>query len=248
VGEEKTGFYSVLFLFTIGTTRGKSGTLLTELLSFKRQYDQNVPFSSMFSDIAISNPKRYESLGIQDVAREIHSYLSGADIAKVTEDVYSEFPPSKIIPREAYNAIVSGNAKKMKLDQLVGEVSASMVVPYPPGIPVIMPGEVFTKKIVDYLKTYQDFDNNFPGFETEIHGVEAEKINGKVTYFVYCVQLGSKSGAVAAKNKPTPKAASKKTVIKKEKIRIKDKGRPKKDSQDDNKKGKRTWFGKLIKK
>jgi arginine decarboxylase len=37
----RTGDYTVLILFSVGTTQGKSGTLMETLLSFKRLYDRN---------------------------------------------------------------------------------------------------------------------------------------------------------------------------------------------------------------
>ena len=41
--------------------------------------------------------------------------------------------------------------KSVKLEAAAGEVCALPIVPYPPGIPVICPGEKFTQEIVDYL-------------------------------------------------------------------------------------------------
>lgn len=41
--------------------------------------------------------------------------------------------------------------KKIKLEDAMGEVCASAIIPYPPGIPVICPGEKFTQELIDYL-------------------------------------------------------------------------------------------------
>ena len=48
------------------------------------------------------------------------------------------------------------------------------MTPYPPGIPLLIPGEVFNKKIVDYLKFSREFNAQCPGFETDIHGLVDE--------------------------------------------------------------------------
>ena len=48
---------------------------------------------------------------------------------------------------------------------LPGRVSTAMVVPYPPGIPVIMPGERFPdadSALIRYLATSQGLDARFP--------------------------------------------------------------------------------------
>ncbi len=68
-----------------------------------------------------------------------------------------------------------------------------MVVPYPPGIPVIMPGgsgaPPATRAIVDYLTALQEFDSRFPGgFENEVHGgVDVVAEDGQRVYYIYCV-------------------------------------------------------------
>jgi arginine decarboxylase len=65
-----------------------------------------------------------------------------------------------------------------------------MVVPYPPGIPLIMPGEritTATKSIYDYLLDAREFDQKFPGFETDIHGLRFEPTSTGKRYLVDCV-------------------------------------------------------------
>ena len=63
-------------------------------------------------------------------------------------------------------------------------IAAVMLVPYPPGIPVMIGGEKFdsyAEDILNYLIARQDFENEFPGYESHIHGIErtAPNENGK---------------------------------------------------------------------
>jgi arginine decarboxylase len=39
------------------------------------------------------------------------------------------------------------------VDEAVGRVAAEMVSPYPPGVPVLAPGERITQEVLDYLTT-----------------------------------------------------------------------------------------------
>jgi arginine decarboxylase len=41
----------------------------------------------------------------------------------------------------------------VSLDKAVGRLAAEFVTPYPPGIPLFVPGERITDELVDYLKT-----------------------------------------------------------------------------------------------
>ena len=74
------------------------------------------------------------------------------------------------------------------LIDLEGRVTVGLLTPYPPGIPLLIPGEVFNKKIVDYLKFSREFNAKCPGFGTDIHGLVAQKDeNGITKYFADCV-------------------------------------------------------------
>jgi arginine/lysine/ornithine decarboxylase len=92
-------------------------------------------------------------------------------------------------PADAYAAIAQRNTERVPIDQLEGRITTSLVTPYPPGIPLLIPGEVFNKKIVDYLKFSRAFSQECPGFETDIHGLVEEVDNkGQVSYFADCVK------------------------------------------------------------
>jgi arginine decarboxylase len=52
----------------------------------------------------------------------------------------------------------------------------------------LIPGERFNKTIVQYLQFARDFNKHFPGFETDIHGLVADKNkDGTMRYYVDCV-------------------------------------------------------------
>lgn len=53
-----------------------------------------------------------------------------------------------------------------------------------PGTPLLIPGERFNKTIVDYLKFARDFNEKFPGFETDVHGLVKREVDGRRDYFV----------------------------------------------------------------
>ena len=76
-----------------------------------------------------------------------------------------------------------------RIDELEGRITTSLLTPYPPGIPLLIPGEVFNRKIVQYLKFAREFNASFPGFATDVHGlVEEEGAGGERRYYVDCVR------------------------------------------------------------
>ena len=50
-------------------------------------------------------------------------------------------------PREAFFA----RSRTVPLDDAIGQVAAELVIPYPPGIPAIVPGEILEAETVNYL-------------------------------------------------------------------------------------------------
>jgi lysine decarboxylase/arginine decarboxylase len=188
---EKTNIYSFLMLFSMGVTKGKSGTLLAALFEFKRAHDSNQPLEQVFPDLVRDYPRRYQGMGLKDLAQDMHQHYRDRNMAKIVKEVYDVLPTPAMTPALAYRAVVKGQVDLLPLDQLAGRVTAVMVVPYPPGIPIIMPGERFDKKsqvIIDYLGMMQEFDGVFPGFESENHGVEVRRADGQLSYHIYCVK------------------------------------------------------------
>ena len=57
-------------------------------------------------------------------------------------------------------------------------------------IPLLIPGERFNRRIVDYLKFTREFNAAFPGFDTDVHGLVEEEGEGAVArrYYVDCVR------------------------------------------------------------
>jgi len=96
-------------------------------------------------------------------------------------------------PAQAYDALVRGEVEAVPIDELEGRVAAVMLVPYPPGIPLIMPGERFTgetRSILDYLRFARDFAERFPGFDADVHGLQHEVTTNGSAYTVDCIRQG----------------------------------------------------------
>ncbi len=191
---EKTGLYSFFIMFTIGITKGRWNTLVTALQQFKDDHDKNQPMWRVMPKFCAqmagrAGGARYERMGLKDMCQMVHQMYARHGIARLTTDMYlSDLTPA-MRPADAYAAIAQRNTERVPIDQLEGRITTSLVTPYPPGIPLLIPGEVFNKKIVDYLKFSRAFSQECPGFETDIHGlVEEVDDKGQVSYFADCVK------------------------------------------------------------
>ena len=185
---EKTGLYSFFIMFTIGITKGRWNTLLTALQQFKDDYAKNQPMWRIMPEFCAKQP-RYEQLGLRDLCQHVHALYAKYDIARLTTDMYLSDHTPAMKPSDAFAHIAHRTTQRVPIDDLEGRITTSLVTPYPPGIPLLIPGEVFNKKIVDYLKFNREFARECPGFETDIHGLVQESgADGVVRYFADCVK------------------------------------------------------------
>lgn len=100
--------------------------------------------------------------GISEIAKiKVNTNLTTIDY---------NLPKAKIV-LPIYEAFYS-NKKEVDLEEGIGKVSASFIVPYPPGIPLICPGEEISRELVDYINIANDYNIEILG----LMGYNREKI------------------------------------------------------------------------
>ncbi|MEI3477911.1 MAG: Orn/Lys/Arg decarboxylase N-terminal domain-containing protein [Bilophila sp.] len=184
---EKTTDFTILFLFSIGITKGKWGTLVDALLKFKQAYDANTPFSRVLPRLTEAHPQSYSRLGLKDLAQSMFQAMKELRTTETLLKAFSLLPVPDMSPTSAYEELVKNNIERLTLDAMAQRTVATGVVPYPPGIPLLMPGEnagPADGPLLAYLKALEAFDRRFPGFEHDTHGVENE--NGR--YVITCLK------------------------------------------------------------
>jgi len=70
-------------------------------------------------------------------------------------------PAMAMTPREAYYAA----SRSVSFDQAVGHISAENLIPYPPGIPLVVPGERIEQVHLDYLRYIRSIGGGIVGPE-----------------------------------------------------------------------------------
>ncbi|XP_057873135.1 uncharacterized protein LOC131079247 [Cryptomeria japonica] len=86
-----------------------------------------------------------QTLSIIPVRKNIseHTFLS-----KVHNDGPFATIKTKLSPREAFFA----RTERVEIDHALGQICGELICPYPPGIPILVPGEVISDKALMYLK------------------------------------------------------------------------------------------------
>ncbi len=140
---------------------GLTGIEVYDLL--REEYDIQMEFGDL------SNVLAYISIGdrLQEIER-----LAGAlnDIARLYSKPTGDFfcaeyvtPIVKATPQEAFYA----ETEKLPIDQTIGRICAESVMCYPPGIPILAPGEMITKDILDYINLAKEKGCSMQGPESE---------------------------------------------------------------------------------
>ena len=183
----RTTDFQLMFLFSMGVTKGKWGTLVSVLSEFKKYYDKNAPLAEVLPELFEQYKDIYKNMGVKDLGDKMFAYLRANNPGEVLNEAYSTLPEPVITPREAYNKIVSNEVELVPAEKLVGRIAANSVIPYPPGIPMLISGENFgdeNSPQIKYLKALSLWDHAFPGFEHDTEGTEV--IDG--VYHVLCVK------------------------------------------------------------
>jgi len=71
----------------------------------------------------------------------MHAELRAQHVVRLLDQAFGTLPVPVLPPGRAYQLLVRDQVEWVEVDHMGGRVSAVMVVPYPPGIPVLMPGE-----------------------------------------------------------------------------------------------------------
>jgi arginine decarboxylase len=183
----RTTDHMVLFMFSMGITKGKWGSLISALLDFKADYDSNTPLEQVLPSTVAASPARYAHMGLRDVGNQMWQRMRSTRQGYWQAQAYSRLPRPVMTPRRAFQTLMSGHAIKLPLNEIAGRTVGVGIIPYPPGIPVVMPGEDVGPADgpwLTYLRLLQEWGEAFPGFAKEVEGTEEH--DGK--YHVYCLR------------------------------------------------------------
>jgi len=183
----KTGDYTLLMLFSVGTTKGKWGTLLEALMRFKRLYDDDVRLSVALPELVDQFRVRYSAMTLRQLSQEMHEEMVRLQLPALLRQSCETEPTPVLTPAEAYQKLVRFGTEMVRVSEAAERISSVMVVTYPPGVPTLMPGErtgPAQGPVLRFLLAIEEFDKKFPGFNHELHGIEADE---EGNFWIRCV-------------------------------------------------------------
>ena len=199
----KTSRNTVLFMTNIGTTRSSVAFLVEVLVKIARELDERI------SEMGLGERSRFEqrvhrlttaSAPMPDFSGFHPAFRDHTSVEDTPEgDVRRAF---YLAYNDTYCEYLTDDEIEEKLNAGVDVVSATFVTPYPPGFPVLVPGQVFSRQILSFIR---DLDT------LEIHGYKPEF--GYRVYTEKAIEMTSQPSAkptnghralVAASSEATP--------------------------------------------
>lgn len=148
--------------------------LLRGLTEFKRGYDLNLTIRTILPSLYKEDPSFYEGMRIQELAQGIHDLTKKYALPELMYKAFDVLPEMKVTPHAAWQQELRGQTEEVLLNEMVNRVSANMILPYPPGVPLVLPGEMVTESsrpVLEFLEMLCEIGAHYPGFETDIHGL-----------------------------------------------------------------------------
>jgi lysine decarboxylase len=136
---------------------GYTGYEAEEIL--RRRYNVQCELADLFNCLALytigTTQEAADRLvyGVKELAREDRPIdvfsPSGVLERRLETGTYAlpKIPPIRMLPRDAFLA----DTEFVAFKESAGRICAEVITPYPPGIPVISPGEEITPDVIDYL-------------------------------------------------------------------------------------------------
>lgn len=173
---EKSDFHTLLFLVEPSDRQEKCERLLSLFEECETAYEANAPMFSFAPDVTCLPGE-----GLKDYSLRYMDFLEKEQASRLSQTLFAEdhLPKAALTGRSTHQAFLKGARERVPLCEAEGRVSLEMILPYPPGITVLEPGEVWTDEVLSYFLFLQKYSSTFPDFSPEILGVHG---NGNDAY------------------------------------------------------------------
>lgn len=191
---EKCDLNSILFLLTPAEDTAKMQHLVAQIARFEALLEADAPLHQVLPTVVAKSNGRYDGYTIRQLCQEMHDMYKDSDVKTLQKRMFrSEFLPEVAMDvQSAHQEYMRGNCELVPLKEITGRIAMEGALPYPPGVLVVVPGEVWSETAANYFLALEEGINKLPGFAPELQGVYLEEVNGWTTAMGY-VHTGDRS-------------------------------------------------------
>jgi lysine decarboxylase len=163
IGEAAIAGYDPVRLVISARKLGVDGYTLYSIL--RDRYNIEIEFGDYFYGVCVMGlgAEKEDVDRLVFAMKEISAEHKGLHEPLEWSEALPPMPPQVMTPRAAHFS----ERDFVHRREACGRVSAQMIVPYPPGIPVLCPGELITEEVCDFLDELIGKGRHFHGSENE---------------------------------------------------------------------------------
>ncbi|ACB53765.1 lysine decarboxylase [Crocosphaera subtropica ATCC 51142] len=160
--EKRPGFHDLdITRLTVNVTGlGITGLEVDDIFREKLEVTAELPMLSHLAFIISIGNTKQDIYKLIDAFTNLNNYFFSSSNCLFSSSSHLLNPsPWKLSPRDAFFS----PKKSVKIEQSIGKISGELICPYPPGIPVLMPGEMITSEAITYLRQIQQLGGMISG-------------------------------------------------------------------------------------
>ena len=157
----------LMFDFTkLNIDAGLPGGELEKMLNKRGIFPELYAGNILMCMTGIGNVRKdYERL-LSELKKEMAEY--SASSKKPSDSTAVEVKADRIkIPVAGEMKGIPVNKEKIPLEESAGRICAASIIPYPPGSPIVCPGEVMTREMIDYLRVLLSEEHKIIGIDDD---------------------------------------------------------------------------------
>ncbi|WP_166238355.1 aminotransferase class I/II-fold pyridoxal phosphate-dependent enzyme [Paenibacillus turpanensis] len=120
----------------------------------RKEHNIEVEMSDLYNILCLITPGDNQDTvdRLLDALRQLSSLHSGNGDIPAVKVKTPKIPYLSLYPRDAFYA----DTELIPLKQSAGRIIAEFIMVYPPGIPILIPGEIITQENIDYIQEHID--------------------------------------------------------------------------------------------
>ncbi|MGH8485919.1 MAG: ornithine decarboxylase, partial [Pseudomonas sp.] len=189
---EKADFYNFTLLVSPSSDAVDLSRLAHALANLEQMIEGAAAVTEVLPSLAGAQG-RYDALTLHELCCDINTVFSQYQVEQLQSDIFSAvvLQQAELTPYAAQQIFIRGNYLLVTLEQALGCIAAEGVIPYPPGVMCIAPGERWSAELIRYLTAVEALSNRYGEFAPHIQGVY-QRLNddASVTFQVHVLVVG----------------------------------------------------------
>jgi ornithine decarboxylase len=187
---EKSDFYNFTLLISPSSDASQLARLVTVLVQLEKDIDDGTLVSDALPSLATANIS-YANTSLRSLCISLNQLYQKLRIELCQSSIFSSTASIRAVltPYSANQEFIRGNFRSARIAEVANCIAAEGVIPYPPGIMCIVPGECWNEELVEYLMAVQALINLYPELSPHMQGVyQTKNDDGTVDLLVHVLE------------------------------------------------------------